>query len=105
MVVSKSSSYLAKKLRDAQLLLSYKAKQTLHGVLTRTPQLLKTSFTASLAGKNKAQPTNVDPSPCPSTRLAGVAVGASSAMVLSSNAGGATPFTPAPTQGRKKKST
>ena len=105
MVGSKSSSYLAKKLRDAQLLLSSKAKQTLHGVLTRTPRLIKTSFTASSSGKKKDQPTNVDPSPRPSTRLAGVAVGASSAASSSSNAGGATPFTPAPTRGRKKKST
>ena len=105
MVGSKSSSYLAKKLRNAQLLLSSKAKQTLHGVLTRTPRLIKTSFTASSSGKKKDQPTNVDPSPRPSTRLAGVAVGASSAASSSSNAGGATPFTPAPTRGRKKKST
>jgi len=105
MVGSKSSSYLAKNLRNAQLLLISKAKQMLHGVLTRTPRFIKTSFTKLSSGKEKAHPTNANPSLRPSTGLDGVAVGDLSPEVSLSNAGGPTPFTPTPTQGRKKKST
>jgi len=104
MVGSKSSSYLAKKFRNTQLLLNSKAKQTIYSALTRTPRLIKTSFTESSSGKKTAQSTNTDFSPRPSTQLAGVVVGVSTPKVSPSNTGSLMVFTPAPMKGRKKKS-